>query len=1215
MLNLYQSILSAILDKFEDKIIILDGWPIKELELLLESSYPIAIPQSFTSQMIDGNFDYIWFTENFKIIASKGQHILTLAQFIKLTEFITEKAVQERAIILRDDLRVYFPLNEVEYLQKLEGESIEARDVRMPKHHVEHVKVGERFFYIQSYESEIETVLIHVKPKELLANKHPGSSCIDISNIQDIEIALSDFLESGLENSIHIVSSSKYPIDSNFINRLERLFYYGFQSGLKISIRAINDLVEFDPISEESELLLDQYWGLDASFREIQIYKDPDISNELMTISQGNVVDLIIKEIKSGKAGQMPRDVFLTAPTGSGKSLLFQIPAFFNSANGDITIVVSPLIALMKDQVRAIKMERGFTKVAYINSELSYLDREQVIEDTKSGRIDVLYLSPELLLSYSIDHFIGSRRLSLLIIDEAHLITTWGRDFRIDYWFLGNHIRKIKKHEGLTFPIVAVTATAVYGGMNDMVFDTLSSLEMTNPYMFIGSVRRDDIHFVLNNTFPDEKKKFDSWKINQTVNFILGLQDQSKVKTLVYAPYRKQVSEIYYQVEKAKEGIADVYFGGLDMDAKENSYQRFVRGESRVMICTKAFGMGIDISDIQVVYHHAPSGHLPDYIQEIGRLARDKNLEGWAALNYSPQDKRYMTQLFGMSSLKQFQIRLVLEKLYQAVKREKSQNLLFSVDDFSHIFQSNNDIDQKVLTALMMIEKDYLSRFRYNVVIARPKKLFSKVFARLTKSEYQLFQRDYKGSFQEINYPLLNEKGFVIVSIDLEKLWKRYFKNENFPYLKYKFYTNKLFDNEKYDVTPQLKIEVLVDADIQYVFQRIDEVFFRIKEVISKIQNKYFTKEEFQDLLDIDHSDKIAKFLLDTYSSSSNSFLGVNDDKNNFLQRRKQGDIETYKVFSRGFESEIASLRKRLGSLFNGQTSRAVRYMTYKDSGAALVFRLGLWLESLGLGSYSAIGGENPMIFVRINDVKKIEKDLASSYENALLEKTRNKHNVSSKIFDHFFLNRFEDSTRWDFIEDFFLGVEIDDLFAKYPTSDEVNTIDLIQVLSQEIEPPNITSYDYEIVVNSVGKETNIEWCKTSTRLSIQVEDGEILSKTFSNWLKYNPVLLHQFIEKKQIKLQKEAYYALNSALKQFPDYYNRVLGIRKRIDFLGYEQPVLVSILLKDDPIKFYNWWVKNLDQVYLPMKEKLELLFKVESEGVKLIEEHLEYLQRFKR
>jgi hypothetical protein len=94
------------LDKFEDKIIILDGWPIKELELLVENSYPIAIPQSFTSQMIDGNFDYAWFAENFKIIASKGQHILTLAQFIKLTEFITEKAVQERAIILRDDLRV-----------------------------------------------------------------------------------------------------------------------------------------------------------------------------------------------------------------------------------------------------------------------------------------------------------------------------------------------------------------------------------------------------------------------------------------------------------------------------------------------------------------------------------------------------------------------------------------------------------------------------------------------------------------------------------------------------------------------------------------------------------------------------------------------------------------------------------------------------------------------------------------------------------------------------------------------------------------------------------------------------------------------------------------------------------------------------------------------------------------------------------------------------
>jgi ATP-dependent DNA helicase RecQ len=104
-------------------------------------------------------------------------------------------------------------------------------------------------------------------------------------------------------------------------------------------------------------------------------------------------VDLIIKEIKSGKAGQMPRDVFLTAPTGSGKSLLFQIPAFFNSVNGDVTIVVSPLIALKKDQVRAIKVERGFTKVAYINSELSYLDREKVIEDTNQEGL-MYYIFP-----------------------------------------------------------------------------------------------------------------------------------------------------------------------------------------------------------------------------------------------------------------------------------------------------------------------------------------------------------------------------------------------------------------------------------------------------------------------------------------------------------------------------------------------------------------------------------------------------------------------------------------------------------------------------------------------------------------------------------------------------------------------------------------------------------------------------------------------------
>ena len=129
----------------------------------------------------------------------------------------------------------------------------------------------------------------------------------------------------------------------------------------------------------------------------------------------------------------------------------------------------------MNDQVMNLKNERKYSRVEFINSDLNLMDRDRIIDRCKKGEIDVLYLSPELLLSYSLSYFIGERRLGLLIIDEAHLITTWGRDFRVDYWFLGNHLNKIRKYAESSFPLVALTATAVYGGVNDMVFDSINS--------------------------------------------------------------------------------------------------------------------------------------------------------------------------------------------------------------------------------------------------------------------------------------------------------------------------------------------------------------------------------------------------------------------------------------------------------------------------------------------------------------------------------------------------------------------------------------------------------------------------------------------------------------------------------------------------------------------------------------------------------------------
>ena len=184
--------------------------------------------------------------------------------------------------------------------------------------------------------------------------------------------------------------------------------------------------------------------------------------------------------------------------------------------------------------------------------------------------------------------------------------------------------------------MVAVTATAIYGGSNDMVFDSIDSLVMHNPHVFIGQVKRSDITFAVNN-HDRFSTNYESNKLAQTVDFIKKINEVG-LKTLVYTPYTKHIRQIIDKLNNDNLEIATGYYGAMPAEQKEFSFRQFKSGQKKIMISTKAFGMGVDISDIELVYHHAPSGLLPDYIQEIGRVARKPEIKGFAALNYSSQE-------------------------------------------------------------------------------------------------------------------------------------------------------------------------------------------------------------------------------------------------------------------------------------------------------------------------------------------------------------------------------------------------------------------------------------------------------------------------------------------------------------------------------------------------------------------------------------------------
>lgn len=920
-------------------------------------------------------------------------------------------------------------------------------------------------------------------------------------------------------------------------------------------------------------------------------------------------------EYKNSKEGKEVKDLFLTAPTGAGKSLLFQLPAFYVSQNKDITIVVSPLIALMKDQVEQIRKFRKFEKVFFLNSELSLIDRDKVIRDCQSGEIDVLYLSPELLLSYDISYFIGqNRKLGLMVIDEAHLITTWGRDFRVDYWFLGQHINKIRKNHDYKFPLVAMTATAIYGGDNDMVFDSISSLYMHDPHIYIGEVKRKNITFVIDN-HDKYTSNYDSEKEKETVKFVEDISETG-AKTIVYAPYRKHIDNIVNRIElDGYNGIAVPYHSGLSADRKNQAYESFKENETKVMISTKAFGMGVDIPDIQVVYHHAPSGLLPDYVQEVGRAARKPEIKGFATLSYAIEDQRYSKILHGISALRQFQIREMLNKIYRIYEAGgKKRNMLVSTDDFSYIFDGASDYDQKVMTSLMMIEKDYLAKYRFNVLVARPKKLFVKVYCRVNRFGLNHLFNNYTGCFKKIEN---TTNDYTIVELDLDKIWKKSFSDRSFPMIKREFYERNLFRENNVECIPQIMVSFTLEKDFYSVLNTIALHLDNLQRILSTLTGHYFSEKELDERLvnlvnKKETREKFVKFILTTYSNQTG---GSENDA--FLQRRRNNRQETqYRVLNSKYANNFAKIKRRLQKLFEGKSENNTSVFTsYDGEYLTNYIRLGSMMEILGLGTYESRGGDNPMIFIRINDPRRIKRDAGdSSYKNTLLTNIEKRHKISSDIFDHFFLHSFENDKRWDMIEDFFLGDSNDELFNKYPGG-ERNHIDIVSYVKNHLGEQYVNNGE-----DNSKKANNISTFapkpgrvyKSDDLITI---DGQ--TKRISKWLLDDPMELDKTRRKFNLSMDREVFKILMSKLrKNYFSYYRDTLGLNIKIEFPGYDSEVIAKIPYETNPVQFYKWWRKNEGSVTMTWSEKVNLFLRVDNENSKaLIKKHKEILTSNKK
>lgn len=403
----------------------------------------------------------------------------------------------------------------------------------------------------------------------------------------------------------------------------------------------------------------------------------------------------------AAKAAIKGESLLAIFPTGGGKSLTFQLPALMagETVRG-LTVVISPLQSLMKDQVENLE-KKGISEAVYINGLLSPIERRNALERVESGEASLLYIAPEQLRSKTIEKVLMSRTLVRIVIDEAHCFSAWGQDFRIEYMFIGEFIKHLQESKGLDIPIPVscFTATAkpkVISDICDYFRDRLGiSLKR-----FTTDVARTNLRYTVLFRASDEDKY-------QTLRNLL---DGTKCPAIVYVTRTKAAEKIAERL--GKDGFdAKAFHGQMEVNTKVKAQDDFMSGKVRIIVATSAFGMGVDKSDVGLVVHYEISDSLENYIQEAGRAGRDVNSQAECYVLYNDDDLNKHFILLNQTKLTLSEI----NQVWSAVKK------LTAKHDCIHIsaleiarkagWEEIRDVETKVKSAIAALETaGYLRR-------------------------------------------------------------------------------------------------------------------------------------------------------------------------------------------------------------------------------------------------------------------------------------------------------------------------------------------------------------------------------------------------------------------------------------------------------------------------------------------------------------------------
>lgn len=388
-------------------------------------------------------------------------------------------------------------------------------------------------------------------------------------------------------------------------------------------------------------------------------------------------------------------------PTGGGKSLTFQLPALMAGVTvRGLTVVISPLQSLMKDQVENLE-KKGISEAVYINGLLSPVERRNALERVESGEASMLYIAPEQLRSKTIERMLMSRTVVRFVIDEAHCFSAWGQDFRIEYMFIGEFIKKLQESKGTDtpIPVSCFTATAkpkVISDICDYFRDTLNlSLKL-----FTTDVERTNLRYTVLFRATDEEKY-------QTLRNLLDSTDRPSI---VYVTRTKTAEKIAERL--CKDGLsAKAFHGQMEVNVKVKAQDDFMNDRVRIIVATSAFGMGVDKSNVGLVVHYEISDSLENYVQEAGRAGRDAHSQAECYVLYNDDDINRHFILLNQTKLTLSEI----NQVWSAVKKLTARHDRIQISALEIArkagWEDVRDVETKVKSALAALESaGYLRR-------------------------------------------------------------------------------------------------------------------------------------------------------------------------------------------------------------------------------------------------------------------------------------------------------------------------------------------------------------------------------------------------------------------------------------------------------------------------------------------------------------------------